>query len=104
MSVTSTRAATPRLHASACSPLAAEVRNAIPRELLRLRRNNGFWTDDKTSICTVSFTTKISRGGGCRRFLPGRCVRLVLNTRSLDAKLDRLAQARGNEVGFRVIP
>jgi hypothetical protein len=56
MSVTSTPAATPRLHASACSPLAAEVRNAIPRELLRLRRNNGFWTDGKTPNCAVLFT------------------------------------------------
>ena len=61
-------------------------------------------TDDKTSICAMSSTTKISRSGGCRRFLLGGCVRLVLHTRSVDAKLDRLGQARGNEVGFRAIP
>jgi hypothetical protein len=62
------------------------------------------WTGRKTAICTVSFTTKISRGGGCRPFPPGDCVRLILHPRSLDAKLDCRAQARGNKIGFRVIP
>src|ERR1700724_332927 len=53
---------------------------------------------------TAAFTTKISRSGGCRRFMLGGYGRLVLHTRSLDAKLDRLAHARGNEVSFRIIP
>jgi 3',5'-cyclic AMP phosphodiesterase CpdA len=47
---------------------------------------------------------QILRSGVCRLFLLGCGVRSVLHTRSLDAKLDRLAQARGNEIGFRVIP
>jgi hypothetical protein len=37
-------------------------------------------------------------------FLLGGPVTLVLYIRSLDSQLDRLAQARGNEVSFRVIP
>ena len=29
-------------------------------------------------------------------------MRMVLHTGSLDAKIDRLAQARGNEIGFHI--
>jgi hypothetical protein len=44
---------------------------------------------------------KISRGR-CGLFLPGGF--LVLYLRRLYAQLDRLTEARGNEVGFRAFP
>ena len=46
-------------------------------------------------------TTEVSRNGRCKRFLLGG---RLAHTCSLDAKLDRLAQARSNEVGFRALP
>ena len=47
---------------------------------------------------------KISRS--CRRglFLLGHFLTLVLYPRRLDAQLDRLTEARGNEIGFRAFP
>ena len=45
---------------------------------------------------------KISRGCRCGLLLPGAF--LVLYLRRLYAQLDRLTEARGNEVGFRAFP
>jgi len=43
-----------------------------------------------------------SRSYCCGHFLLGGF--LVLHSRRLDAQLDRLTEARGNEVGFRAFP
>jgi hypothetical protein len=47
---------------------------------------------------------KISRSYRRGLFLPGGFLALILYPCRLDAQLDRLTEARGNEVGFRAFP